>query len=291
MARDEINPVDVLRELGMKPLHPPETILGGQDTSIWRFATADGSDHALRLFRPGHGGGYLREQIALRAAHEAGIPTPDLEAEGLYEGRRAMVISWCAGRPLISSLEKQPWQAGKMGRMLGRAHAALHRLPAPEALREEAPGYWLNRSDDSELVERLLSRGISTSTFVHLDFHPLNVLAGDNEVTCVIDWVNAAAGDPRADFALTISLLSAAPAPAGPMKALVNFIRGRLVAAYRKGYSESGVMPAEDELAPFYAWAGSVMLTEMEPRVREGRVSAGDLEPIRRWLARWQAYL
>jgi hypothetical protein len=48
---------------------------------------------------------------------------------------------------------------------------------------------------------------------LHLDLHPLNVLVDDDgEPTGVIDWANAAAGDPELDRARTWSLLTLDPA-------------------------------------------------------------------------------
>jgi aminoglycoside phosphotransferase (APT) family kinase protein len=47
----------------------------------------------------------------------------------------------------------------------------------------------------------------------HLDLHPFNVLVDDDgEPTGVIDWANAAGGDPELDQARTWSLLTLDPA-------------------------------------------------------------------------------
>ena len=48
---------------------------------------------------------------------------------------------------------------------------------------------------------------------LHLDLHPFNVLVNDDgEPTGVIDWANAAAGDPELDRARSWSLLTLDPA-------------------------------------------------------------------------------
>ena len=75
------------------------------------------------------------------------------------------------------------------------SHDALAAVVCPVGLRD-APG-----ADCSE--RRLL----------HLDLHPFNVLVDDDgEPTAVIDWANAAGGDPELDRARTWSLLRLDPA-------------------------------------------------------------------------------
>jgi hypothetical protein len=63
-----------------------------------------------------------------------------------------------------------------------------------------------------------------------------------------------------------------------------------LYGAWRGAY-ESEAGPVDDaDVAPFMAWAGTVMLREMEPRAREGRKwpNMDDIEPIRRWIKSWR---
>jgi aminoglycoside phosphotransferase (APT) family kinase protein len=177
--------------------------------------------------------------------------------------------------------------------LLGESQAELHRHPPPAALSEGAPGYWLARAgqENAIIIDHLLNLGVNADTFVHLDFHPLNVLAEGSEITAIIDWVGAAAGDRRADLAITMSILNVAPIPPGPLRPLMRLARRLLASGWRHGYEETTGKLDNDELAPFLAWAGAVMLREMEPRAREGRAwpTLDDLEPIRRWRDSWRA--
>ena len=87
---DDVDPRAVLRHLGWEAVEPPERIEGGWDTLLYRFATADGRLHALRIFRREHehaDGSFGREVAGLRSAAEAGLPVQDLEASGEWEGR------------------------------------------------------------------------------------------------------------------------------------------------------------------------------------------------------------
>ena len=88
-----------------------------------------------------------------------------------------------------------PVGAAAAGRACGELHDALAAVACPPGVRD-APG-----ADGRE--RRLL----------HLDLHPFNVLVDDDgEPTGVIDWANAAGGDPELDRARTWSLLTLDPA-------------------------------------------------------------------------------
>src|SRR5438046_2076220 len=79
-------------------------------------------------------------------------------------------------------------------------------------------------------VDRAVAR---RDVLLHLDFHPLNVLVSGKQVSAVLDWANARAGDPRADVARSYSILVVAP----PRQSrAVELLRRLLAAAYRRGY-------------------------------------------------------
>jgi aminoglycoside phosphotransferase (APT) family kinase protein len=179
----------------------------------------------------------------------------------------------------------------RRGITFGRVQASIHAVPVPPVLKEGAPLYWLGRAGPKEatLVERLLALGPSTDTFVHLDYHPINVLADSRGITAVIDWTNASAGDRRADLAWTATLLQIGPIPPGPLRPLLSAARRLLYLAWRRGYERAaGPMP---DVTPFMAWAGTVYLNEVEPRMGRPEVwgSERDLDAMRRWTERWKA--
>ena len=91
---------------------------------------------------------------------------------------------------------------------------------------------------------------------LHLDLHPYNVLVDDaGEVTAVIDWTNAAAGDPRLDAARTWSILALDPA-ALALRAEPGWVA--LTEAWLDGLPE---IPA-----PARAWACRFMLDDLAKR-------------------------
>jgi len=122
------------------------------------------------------------DEVLAMSAAAAHVPVP--RVLGQIEG--AVLLELLPGRP-----------AGELasaaaGRACGALHERLAGVTAPEGLRE-LPGR-----------ERKL---------LHLDLHPYNVLVDEaGEVTAVIDWTNAAAGDAQLDAARTWSILTLDPA-------------------------------------------------------------------------------
>ena len=134
-------------------------------------------------------------------------------------GGAFLVMQLMPGRPLLSApLETVPDR-------LGEAHAALHRLdPAPvaDSLRErgweasrhrlertlEALRAWIGRSPrfgpiTDWLVENRPPEPEPLS-ICHGDFHPLNVLIEEGEISGVLDWSDFALADPAMDVAGTM---------------------------------------------------------------------------------------
>lgn len=284
-----IDPVAVLASLAISPVAAPTPLGGGRDTSIWRFATADGRAHTLRLFRPEQAAAVGREQTALAAAVEGGLPVPRIETAGLWQDVPVLVLSWLDGEPLVSELERRPWRVMTLGRRFGRLQRRLHTLAAPPALAEGAPSVWLARAgaEEQALVDRLLALPARHDRLVHLDYHPLNVLVREGRPSGVIDWTNAAAGDPRADLAWTATALGTVPLPSGPARLPMRLGLTLFTLAWRRGYGAA--YPPAAALAPFIAWAGAVRVREIEGRMHKpgARETAADLARMRRWTARW----
>lgn len=241
-----------------------------------------GETFALRIFPVGEDAVCAREVAVVEWAGEHGIPVPRVRAVATWQGRSAQLLTWCAGNTLKELLETQPWQAERLGALFGETLAAIHRVLAPDTLpRVER---WLDWKApvDPALARTLRRLESSAPVLVHLDYHPLNVLSDGTRITGVLDWVNARAGDLRADLARTVTILRLDACPPGrrgkgPCAVLHRFERG-----WRARY-ERIAGPASD-LAPFYAWAG----TAMERDLAHKRPPEC-LARVRAWTRHWQA--
>ena len=92
-------------------------------------------------------------------------------------------------------------------------HGAEMHVPSDAALSYYADGPELASLVLDALRERRREVQRQERRLLHLDLHPYNVLVDDDgEPTGVIDWTNAAGGDPQLDAARTWSILVLDPA-------------------------------------------------------------------------------
>jgi hypothetical protein len=158
--------------------------LGGRSGSAW----SDGHV-VLRV------GERVACEVAAAAAATGHVPVPAVLDRLDLDGSTAVLLEKVAGRPAGELALDNPVAGAAAGRACGALHDAVAQVASPPGLRDVP---------DADCTERRL---------LHLDLHPLNVLVDDDgEPTGVIDWANAAAGDPELDRARTWSLLTLDPA-------------------------------------------------------------------------------
>ena len=285
--QDTSDPTAILEALGLSGQTRWTPVLGGADTLIWRIEHRR-HPYALRVFRADQAALARREIIAMNAAGSAGLPVPEVHAEGLWGGRPAVLLNWLPGCPLKHELAARPWRVWTYGHALGRMQAAIHRVPAPANLVHPVP--WVEWSNPDEVLrDRLLAVAAKSKALLHLDLHPMNVLAERGRLTAVLDWANARAGDPRADLARTATILRFGPLDDVPSP-VSGLLRRVLIAGWRRGYRE--VAGPVSGMAPFYVWAGMVMIRDLAPRL--GRPDLPWLTPmhlygVQEWTADWRA--
>ncbi len=171
------------------------------------------------------------------------VPRPYLfEADSRVIGAPFLVIERLAGGPLFAIRSfPQAFKTFSLG-FLGfvRAQIRLHRMVAAPAGLETTPAGAPDTVDRAErAAARLLEKTLDTiaarieqgplpglaaalaqlqrgaaefrdapPAFLHLDYHPQNVLVKGMRVTGVIDWAHASLGDRHFDAATTATILS-----------------------------------------------------------------------------------
>jgi aminoglycoside phosphotransferase (APT) family kinase protein len=263
-------------------------IAGGWDTQIWRVSSAD-CTYALRVFRAEQLNAFKREAAVMRVVRAGGLPVPKVHAEGVSGGRPALLLSWCPGLPLLAAVRAQPWRVWSLGVALGQMHARIHALPVPAALTNVVPIWDPGREDLAANLLARLQQPASTS-LLHLDYHPLNVMVDGEQVTGVLDWANVAVGDRRADLARTVTLMRLPPLPPGTPAIVQLVMRPLLEAAWRSGYRELQMVDPFVDMAPFYAWAGTMMQRDLRPKLGRPGVwlRERDLARMQRWTLAWK---
>jgi aminoglycoside phosphotransferase (APT) family kinase protein len=287
MNHELADPLAILAALGQASPARVTQVTGGADTAIWRVQQ-EGRVSALRVFRPEQAGAAGREVTVMAAAAARGLPAPAVFAQGTWQERPALLLSWMPGRPLAHELSRRPWQAWTLGTAFGRMQAAIHATPAPAALIDSAPWFHWGNPDEA-LRTCLLAHAHPCAALLHFDYHPLNILVADGRVTAVLDWTNARAGDPRADLARTAAILHFAPLNPALPAPLAWMVRRAFIAGWRRGYrTAAGSLTG---MAPFYAWAGSVMIHDLTPRLGRADMpwlTSAFLDRVQAWTATWR---
>ncbi len=206
---DEIEPRAILDSLGVRDATVIARLSGGSRTVAYRVETPREA-YALRVFRAGADETRWCEVAAMRAAEAGGVPVPHVVSVGSWQAHPAVLLSWCTGHTVFDELSVRPWQAYRLGVLVGRTLAVIHQVSAPTVLREQRDS-WVDWAgpDDGPLRQRLweLSRTEDDAALLHLDYHWKNIMTDGTRITGVLDWENARAGDPRADLARTVSIL------------------------------------------------------------------------------------
>jgi aminoglycoside phosphotransferase (APT) family kinase protein len=89
------------------------------------------------------------------------------------------------------------------------------------------------------------------ASICHGDFHPLNILADENQPTGVIDWANAVIAEPAMDVGSAIANISAVPRslPWG-LRAAAHTLIGAALRRYERTYR--GRRPLDDQAVRYY---------------------------------------
>src|SRR5258708_25725736 len=103
MGDFELDPLAIMAALGVPNVTASTPVSGGWDTAIWRVECA-GKAYALRVFRAGEDDTCRREVEVMRAAAAGGISVPAVHAEGSWQDRPAMLLSWCAGQTVRAQM-------------------------------------------------------------------------------------------------------------------------------------------------------------------------------------------
>jgi hypothetical protein len=148
---------------------------GGRASEIYDL----GDGRVLRRFRAG--GDPEREALVMEHARAHGYPVPRVH-EVTDDG---LVLDRIEGPTMLRDLTRRLWRIRRHAALLGELHERLHAIAAPPALGAVGTG------------DRLL----------HLDLHPDNVILSPGG-PFVVDWTNAARGEPALDVALTWLILA-----------------------------------------------------------------------------------
>jgi tRNA A-37 threonylcarbamoyl transferase component Bud32 len=156
----------------------------GDRIAIGRDAELFDAGPGLLVKRTRAGRSLEYEANAMELVRGFGVPVPKVhEVRG--DGTE-IVMERIDGPTMMEWIERGPWRLDTAARLLGELGDAVHGVLAPS---------WLHDTGDGG--DRVL----------HLDLHPLNVIVSKRGPV-LIDWANAASGEPATDDALTWIVLA-----------------------------------------------------------------------------------
>jgi aminoglycoside phosphotransferase (APT) family kinase protein len=211
-------------------------LASGRDSDILEY----GPGRVLRRSRNGRV--IEAEAEVMRYAAERGYPVPRVDE--VRGGGTEIVMERVDGPLLMDMIGRRPQTVRRSAALLADLHDQLHEITAPPGLRRvDATG------------DRLL----------HLDLHPLNVIMA-RRGPVVIDWSNAATGDPLTDVGCTYVLLTCPRAPVPrPLRLVLRPLRAAMAHSFASRY------PA-DELGARTAFAAELKM--LDPHLAPDEVDA-----------------
>lgn len=184
----------------------------GNTAYIYRF-----NEGVVKLFHS-----YLPADVAKyegdkqRIAYAKGIAVPEVREITEIEGQAALIMSYAEGKPIGEHILEHAASLAHVEQYLQifvDQQWALHQMDGePLETMEEKLAAQLRRAAqlEDETREALLNKLQNMQyhkVICHGDLHPHNMLLAPNGVT-IIDWVDATAGDLRADAYRTYLLIA-----------------------------------------------------------------------------------
>jgi aminoglycoside phosphotransferase (APT) family kinase protein len=212
----------------------PSQILGGNETSIFRFQLENAHSSlsrplVLRVFiksnLPKHA---IMESVVHNSLEDQGLPVPFVHytcIDRKYLGYQFLIMDFMPGEIMPIVFEQDT------AIVLGKTHAELHNADATrlnnDMITEGFGGKpysvegWLHQLLKAserlpwlkDIVLWLIENKPSECehpSICHRDFHPGNLLAKDGQITAILDWSCCRIGDPVMDVASTLVIFNAA---------------------------------------------------------------------------------
>lgn len=144
-----------------------------------------------------------------QAVHASGVRSPAVREITQALGRNGLIYERINGETMFTWLKRQPWKVFRFGTALAQFHTQMHACDfnAEVPSQKQKLQNKIKRADalpvhlKAKLLNALESMPVGNKV-CHGDFHPDNVIMTNND-SVVIDWIDAAKGNPLADVART----------------------------------------------------------------------------------------
>ncbi|RDU38074.1 aminoglycoside phosphotransferase family protein [Neobacillus piezotolerans] len=157
----------------------------------------------------------ILESEKQKYAYSFGLPVPKIIDVTKINGKQAIIMEYIKGRSIGDILSENMEQAEYYMNILVQIHQKIHKVeaevdsikPMKEKLSRQINSTNILSNRHKSVLIQKLNNITFKSRLCHGDYHPFNVIMTDNNAT-IIDWVDASAGDIRADVYRTYLLYS-----------------------------------------------------------------------------------
>lgn len=195
-----------------------EYIARGWEATVFKWEDGSTPPKALKLFNESRAEDAVREELELsNLLQDVGVNMPGVFGDVVeVDGRFGIVFERVPGPTMIDFIASHPWKIRFIARQLADIQLELHEKK-PDGL-PELKQFLLGQieacdqltDNDKAVALDLLDSLPGGDSLCHGDFHPGNILLRDGnlEDPVIIDWGNAATGDPMADLARSQLLIT-----------------------------------------------------------------------------------
>jgi len=199
----------------------------------------------LKLFNPG-----IPRQVVEWEAHlaglvyEHGLPVPSLGGVVEADGRFGLEYERVTGVSMLEALVMRPWKFVGYARLLAQLQVQVNRISLPDMpsnrqrLERKIRRAEILPENVREAALTALEGLPEQDGLCHGDFHPGNILLAERGPV-IIDWIDAARGNPILDIARSTIIFSGIHLPASfPGGRVLNLVLKWFYPAYLKRYLE-----------------------------------------------------
>jgi aminoglycoside phosphotransferase (APT) family kinase protein len=215
---------------------PGELVARGTRSSVYSY----GSGAVIKVPAPSTPEGWIRSEAHYAdAARAAGAPAPRLLDLQQIGGRTASVWQRIGAPSMWQHVVQRPQRSAALGRLLADVQHDLFGLVPPVTLPRQRDRLASKIRRTAALVDpslgaalELMPAATGAPRLCHGDLHPSNVLLG-GDGPMIVDWFDAARGDPIADVARSyLTLLGDGVNPPQHLAGADPAALGTLTAAY-----------------------------------------------------------
>lgn len=202
-------PAHVMTDRGGVGVRPGELVASGSRSSVFAW----GRDAVVKVPFSSTPEAWIHFEARYTAAvHDAGAPAPRFLGIETVNGRAASVYERVHGRSMWEHMRERPEQIPAYTQLLAELQAHLFSLVPPVSLPALHDRLTCKIRRAAEQVDPALVAALecvpasARTRLCHGDLHPGNIImAGEGPV--IIDWFDAARGDPLADIARSSLLM------------------------------------------------------------------------------------